>query len=60
MNLPYCAPFTLGDIENWVAVNRPAEVGMNDRQYAYYAALMSVNTRDIKGVPIAFLDAPKR
>jgi hypothetical protein len=55
MNFPYRSPFSLHLIINWVATNNPAEVGLNDNQYACFANLSGANKKDVKGVPIKFL-----
>ena len=59
MNFPYAAPFREETLINWMASDLPAEVGMRNSPYSWYAALKRECKRDGAGVPIAFLDAPK-
>ncbi|MGY3406120.1 hypothetical protein ACVWZV_002233 [Bradyrhizobium sp. GM5.1] len=51
--------FSLGNLEAWVTLHQPKEIGMTDNQYAHFATLCGRNKRDYKSIPIVFLDAPK-
>jgi hypothetical protein len=39
--------------------DRPLSIEMTDKQYAQYTNLIKTNKRDVEGVPIVFVDAPK-
>ena len=59
MNFPYMAPYALGTLTIWVEKNKPAGIGMNDRQFAWLCELNRHIKKDFNGIPISFIDAPK-
>lgn len=60
MNFPFPVPFTVQTLQDWIALERPLTIFMTDKQYAHPANLLGANPREIKGIPIRFLDAPAR
>lgn len=61
MNLPYRENlFGVKDVEAWAALHNPTEIGMSDKQYAWFCNLMGMNLKTVKGIPIFFTDAPKQ
>jgi hypothetical protein len=53
------APFSLFQLNDWVALRRPLNIEMDDRQYAHLAHLCGYNPKDYRGIPIVFFNAPK-
>jgi hypothetical protein len=58
MKLPYQkGMFDLRSVAQWVEVNKPAQIEMNDAQYAWFANMSCANKREFTGIPIVFTDA---
>jgi hypothetical protein len=53
--------FDLRDLRFWVADQKvkPAQIEMNDGQYAWIAQLCHASKKDFEGIPIVFTDAPQ-
>jgi hypothetical protein len=59
MRFPYRAPFPMAVLVDRALKQNPAEIGMNDNQYSWYASLSRTNKKDVNSIPIVFLDAPR-
>lgn len=59
MNFPYRKGFRLQTLYEWIDLAKPQSIGMTDSQYAWYTLLMGENKREVNGVPVTFVDAPR-
>jgi hypothetical protein len=48
-------PFTLIQLNDWIALYRPASIELDDRQYSHLAGLMGFNPKAYRGIPIQFV-----
>jgi hypothetical protein len=74
MKTPFSVPLRFGvgmppypafALAEWIAVSKPNQVEMTDKEYAWYSGTIGANPRDIDistaaKIPIIFLDAPQR
>ena len=48
----------MSTLTDWIAHHKPAEIGLNDSQYSWFANMSKKCPGDVNGISIKFIDAP--
>jgi hypothetical protein len=51
--------FTVTPLDAWIE-HRPTSLELSDHQYLVLTSMLSKNVKKYNGIPIVFLDVPKR